>query len=148
MLDGGGRLFSGSTEILFETDSATGSSASTTFVGITGEGGSIPLTGRYEIDSFAGLRGRIISGIALDDTVTGDGGDADQFVDAGPGYDVTLALRNLFDLDVGATGTYVTRTIFGNGAPDSVGTDLPEPASLALLGIALAGLVATQRRKL
>lgn len=148
LLDGGGRLFSGSTEILFETDSATGSSASTTFVGITGEGGSIPLTGRYEIDSFAGLRGRIISGIALDDTVTGDGGDADQFVDAGPGYDVTLALRNLFDLDVGATGTYVTRTIFGNGAPDSVGTDLPEPASLALLGIALAGLAATQRRKL
>lgn len=80
--DGGGRLFSGPTEVLFETDSATGSATSTTFVGITAEGGTIPGTGRYEVDSFAGLRGRIIAGTALDDTVTGDGGNADQFIDA------------------------------------------------------------------
>jgi len=144
LLDGGGRLTGGGTEILFETDSATGSSTSTTFVGITGEGGTVPVTGRYEIDSYSGLRDRIIAGTALDDLITGDGADADQFIDAGPGYDVTLALRNLFTLGAGGTGTYVTRTIWGSGAPDTV---IPEPGVLALVGLGLMGVAASRRRR-
>lgn len=146
LVDGGGRLTAGGTEVLFETDSATGSSTATTFVGITGEGGVIPVTGRYEIDSFSGLRGRIVAGTALDDLITGDGADADQFVDAGGGYDVTLALRNLFTLGVGGSGTYTTRTIFGNGTPDSVG-GTPEPGVLALVGLGLMGVAASRRRR-
>ena len=123
LTDGGGRLILGDgTEILFETDSATGSSSTTTFVGITGEGGTEPASNRYEIDSFSGLRSRIISGTALDNTITGDGGDADQFIDAGAGYDVTLALRNEFP---SGTSVYVTKTLFGSGAPEDVQTSSP-----------------------
>ncbi len=150
LIDGGGRLFVGPTEVLFETDSATGASTSTTFVGITGEGGVIPATGRYEIDGYPGLRGRIISGTALDDTITGDGVDADQFVDAGAGYDVTLALRNIFSLGAGQTTTYMTSTIFGSGTPQSGGdggSTVPEPSVLTLLGAGILGLAFARKRK-
>jgi len=122
--DGGGRLILGDgTEVLFETDSATGSSITTTFVGITGEGGTEPASNRYEIDSFSGLRTRIISGDALDNTITGDVDiPKDQFIDAGAGYDVTLALRNEFP---SGTSVYVTKTLFGSGAPEDVQTSSP-----------------------
>ncbi len=144
--DGGGRLVASGAEILFETDSATGSSTSTTFIGITGEGGQVPATGRYEIDSFSGLRARIVNGTALDDLITGDGADADEFIDAGNGYDVTLALRNVFLLDVGQSATYVTRTIFGNGTPDTV-INVPEPSVPMLIAIgAIAAGLASRRR--
>ena len=123
LTDGGGRLILGDgTEVLFETDSATGSSSTTTFVGITGEGGTVLTSNRYEIDSFSGLRTRIISGTALDDSIKGDGGDADQFIDAGAGYDVTLALRNTFP---SGTSVYVTKTLFGSGAPEDIQTSSP-----------------------
>jgi hypothetical protein len=148
LTDGGGRLFAGSTEVLFEIDSATGAGTATTFVGITAEGGTIPVAGRYEIDSFSGLRSRIISGTALDNTVTGDAGDADQFIDAGGGYDVTLALNNVFSLAPGASTTYTTTTIFGAGAPEDVRPPtVPEGgASMALLGLGLAGIGWYHRR--
>ena len=129
--DGGGRIIIEGTEILFETDSATGSSTSTNYVAIIAEGGTEPATNRYEIDRFSepfplpGMRDRIIAGTALDDTVTGDGGDADEFIDAGPGYDVTLALRNTFSLGQGTSVVYVTKTIFGTGAPEDVEIDPP-----------------------
>jgi hypothetical protein len=140
LTDGGGRLFSGPTEILFETDSATGSSTSTTFVGITALGGTIPLANRYEIDSFSGLRSRIAAGNALSDGVAGDGADADQFIDAGNGYDVTLALRNEFSLGAGGLTTYTTSTFFGSGAPTVVAQAVPEPGT-ALAAILVCGFV-------
>ncbi|MBL9137079.1 MAG: hypothetical protein JNK85_14500 [Verrucomicrobiales bacterium] len=140
LVDGGGRMFLNGTEILFETDSATGAADPTTFVGITSEGGTIPASGRYEIDSFSGLRQRIINGTQLDDFITGDSGDADQFIDANQGYDVTLALRNLFVINPGGSATYVTRTIFGSGSPDE--TPPPPPIVPETNTIVAGGAVA------
>ena len=129
LVDGGGRLVASGTEILFETDSATGTSDETTFIGITTEGGTSPTTNRFEIESTASneLRKRIASGGALDDTITGDSGDADQFIDAGAGYDLVPVLRNTFALGVGQSTTYTTQTIFGSGAPEQVIIPPPSP---------------------
>lgn len=115
LIDGGGRLVANGTEILFETDSATGSADETTFIGITAQGGTIPTTNRFELDEYDGLLDRIIEGTALDDSVTGDSGDPDQFVDAGEGYDITPTLRNIFSLAAGQSTSYTTQTIFGTG---------------------------------
>ncbi|MGK7904275.1 MAG: Ig-like domain-containing protein, partial [Hormoscilla sp.] len=120
IIDGGGRLVIGGQEILFETDTAGEATTSTTFIGITGTGGSAAQPGRYEIDSFSGVAQRIIAGQELDDTITGDGNDADQFVDAGQGYDLTPALRNAFSLSPGASTVYTTTTIFGTGVPEGI----------------------------
>lgn len=146
--DGGGRIVSGSQEILFETDTATGSAAEATFVGITADGGTAPATGRYEVNSYSGLRGWIVTGANLGDVVVGDGADADQFIDAGNGYDVTLALLNQFFLGAGATATYTTTTIFGTGAPEDFAA-VPEPSTLVAgtLGLGLAGLMHLRRRR-
>ncbi len=152
LIDGGGRLV-GDTDILFETDSATGSATSTTFVGITAQGGTEPVAGRFEIDSYSGLRSRIISGIDLDNVVTGDGPDLDLFVDAGAGYDITLALNNTFLLNSGETSTYTTKTLFGTGAPrDSIPTNptssVPDSGStLVLLALGLFSFIGFRFRK-
>lgn len=60
--DAGGRLLRGGQEILFETDGGDNPFLSTTFLGITANGGSRGEPGRYEIDSYSGLRSRIIEG--------------------------------------------------------------------------------------
>ena len=93
-----------------------------------------------------GLRTDIIAGTVLDDTVAGDGGDADQFIDAGPGYDVTLALRNLFSIAAGGSSVYTTSTIFGSGAPEDVTPVIPGPAT-CLFGLALTGVCFTRRAR-
>jgi len=128
--DGGGRFFANGIETLFLTDSATGSVDPTTFVGITAKGGLIPSAGRFEVSPTGAtptLRTRIVTGGALSDTVVGDGGDADQFIDAGGGYDVNLALRNAFSLSPGERTIYTTSTIFGSVAPQ----DVPPPSNQA-----------------
>ena len=149
LIDGGGRLISGGREILFETDTAIGSADSSTFVGIYNEGGTG--TG-FEIDSYDGLLDRLVAGTALDNLITNDGADADQFIDAGQGYDVTLGLGRIFTLAPGASGTFTTGTIFGSGAPQDIvlpptNGAVPEPATWAmmLLGFGLIG--ATVRRR-
>ena len=112
--DGGGRLITtAGDEILFETDRG-GTTTSTTFVGITGKGGTIPSAGRYDIDRFPLLRGNLAAGRPLRNLVTNDT-NGDRSVDIP--YDVTLALANLFNLLPGESSTYTTHTVFGNGIP-------------------------------
>ncbi len=124
--DAGGYLIRDGQEILFETDSGDNPLFATSFVGLTATGGSVELPGRFEVDSYSGLRSRIISGVALDDAIAGDGPDADLFIDSDP-YDVTLAFNNRFVLNPGQSTTYTTTTIFGSGAPQDVRLNPGEP---------------------
>ncbi len=117
--DSGGRLLRDGQEILFQTDSGENPFVATTFFSITATGGDTLESGRYEIDSFSGLRSRISNGTDLDDIITGDSDDSDQFIDSSP-YDVSLALRNSFVLNPGASTSYVTTTVFGSGSPEAL----------------------------
>lgn len=124
--DSGGVLGSGASTVLFETDGASGSDASTTFLGITTSvsGVTEPVPTRtYEIDSYSGLLGRIGAGSPLDNTVAGDA-DGDGFIDRS--YDVPLAFEDFLVLNASQTVTYATSTLFGNAAP-------PEPGSSEIL---------------
>jgi hypothetical protein len=132
--DGGGRMFVNGLELLFETDAATGTATSPVGVAITGEGGTIPATGRYQVDEFDDVGNSLFVSGALTDSVYRDGADADQTVDAGMDYDVELGLRNQFALGPGESTTYVTRTYFVSG-------DLPEPGSLSALCFGVAWLL-------
>lgn len=125
LVDGGGRIFVSGTEVLFETDAGGSGETDTTFLGIDANGGTIPSSQRFELDSYNELVTGIIAGDSLDDTVTGDT-NGDGFVDPGNEYDITLALLNVFDLAPGASATYTTRTVFGSGTPEDVGLGLPE----------------------
>lgn len=151
LIDGGGRLINNGLEIIFETDSATGENDPTTFIGITAEGGITPATNRYEIGSFPGLRNRIINGDNLDNIISGDGPDDNQFIDAGNGFDVTLALRNVFTLAAGETATYTTSSFFGAGIPSTVvppTQSVPEPTIiLGLAAVCGFGLRSAKKRK-
>jgi hypothetical protein len=125
VIEGGGQFFDGDgTEILFETDVAEATKLiPTTFVGIISEGGTIPVTNRYEINVFSTLGPAIVSGASLNDIVFGDS-NADDFIDP-IFYDVSIALRNEFSLGAGESVVYVTKTVFGNGAPQDVEVDPP-----------------------
>jgi hypothetical protein len=119
--DGGGHLFSGDTEYVFQTDRAGAPSTAVDFVGVTAVGGTIPTSGRYEVNEWSDFPARIADGIPLADVVYNDGPDEDEFVDEGEDYDVGIALSNRFNgLAPGESVTYTTRTIFGSGAPTRV----------------------------
>jgi len=118
--DGGGHIFAGPTEYVFETDTASDPATSVNFVGITATGGTIPTSGRYEVNQWPAFPARITADMPLGDVVFGDGADADEFVDAGHDYDAGIALANQFSLGPGEHVDYVTTTRFGTGAPADV----------------------------
>jgi hypothetical protein len=121
--DTGGYYASGEESILFETDSGDSGTDATTFVGISSTSAESTASS-YQISAYSGLETNIADGVALSNTIQGDGDDEDQFIDGEP-YDVTLADANSFALEPGASLTYSTGTFFGSGVPEDVGT--PEP---------------------
>ena len=126
LIDGGGRFVLDGTEILFETDETGTSSEDNSFVGITAEGGT-DTADRFEISQFASIGAKIVANVepALDNMVSGGIGPIDNRFIGGGGYDVTLGLRNEFSLSEGETAVYVTKTVFGSGAPEDVEIDPP-----------------------
>ncbi|HEX9733904.1 MAG TPA: PKD domain-containing protein, partial [Thermoanaerobaculia bacterium] len=124
--DGGGHLFVNGREFIFGTDVAGASTSDVAFAGIVAEGGLIPATGRYEAGSFAGFASKIARGEALSDFILRDGADADEFVDAGKGYDIGVALMNRFvDLEPDESVLYRTLTFFGAMPPADFSPDIP-----------------------
>ena len=119
--DGGGVIERAGNFIAFETDTATGSAAASTFVGITS---SVGLTSggadsRFEVAPFSGLRTQISQGDILGNTVAQDL-DFDGFIDTA--FDVTLAVSNFISLAANETVTYTTQTLFGNAVPPAPGS--------------------------
>ena len=121
LVDGGGRLMTqAGDEILFETDAGGTGATDTTFLGITGKGGTIPATGRFEIESFGVASSDLLQGLALSDTILNDN-DGDNFIDTGAEFDVTVNVNNFFSLMPGQSDSYTTHTLFGSGAPNDTG---------------------------
>ncbi len=117
LIDGGGRIVQDGQEILFETDSGGTGQTDTTFFGITGAGGTIPTTNRFELDGFSPLSSNILAGSLLRDRIIQGDANSDLFIDSGAEYDVALGLRNTFSLAPGASTTYTATTRFGSGEP-------------------------------
>lgn len=127
--DGGGVDFQNGNRVLFEIDSipvAAGDNPDiivpdideqdiqTTFVGINAVGGGINPNDSYQISSYSGLDSDIRNGVPLTNTIQNDD-NGDGFIDTP--YDVTLALKNGFNLAANGTATYTTQTVFGNSTP-------------------------------
>lgn len=115
--DGGGRFQDpNGVDIFFESAGVVTTGNPVTFVGITGIGGDVVSTNRFEFGPFASTIGTIQSGAALSDTFNTFGGsadpDGDGFVEI-PNFDSEIALRNVFTLAPGATTDYTTHTLFG-----------------------------------
>ena len=124
--DGGGRLINlDGIEILFETDALGTSSTPSTFVGIITDEGTELTIDRFEINQFPTLGSNIVFvGNPLGNSVFNDGADLDEFIDTA--YDVSIALSNNgFSLGAGESVVYVTKTVFGDGAPEDVEIDPP-----------------------
>ena len=131
--DGGGRFVStAGDEFLVETD-AGGLSATGNFVGITAKGGTIPTTNRFQIEQATALEANLLAGQPLTGQVFNDT-NGDQSTDAN--YDVSLGLRNTFQLAANGTVTYTTHTLFGTGTPNQVQLN-QKPVSVADTGTAL-----------
>ena len=127
--DGGGRLINlAGIEILFETDALGTSSTFSTFVGITTDEGTEPTTNKFEINKFPNLGSNIVFvGNPLGNLVFNDSPppELDEFIDIAL-YDVSLALSSDgFSIGAGESVVYVTKTVFGDGAPEDVEIDPP-----------------------
>lgn len=125
LIDGGGRLqLPEGDDLLFETDAGTTPETSTTFLGITGFGGTIPTTERFQIEDFDQLQTAILNGAALTNSLSNFGepvdNNDDQFIDAGLEFDVALALTNSFALNASQSTIYTTHTLFGTDSPVEV----------------------------
>jgi hypothetical protein len=127
LFDGGGRFINlDGEEILFETDTLGTASTPSTFVGITSDGGSELTNNRFEINQFPVLGSNIVFvGNSLNNLVFNDLTFPFMgFIDIP--YDVSLALSNDgFSLNAGESVVYVTKTVFGDGAPEDVEIDPP-----------------------
>ncbi len=115
LVDGGGKFSQNGQDILFETDLGGVGQADTTFFGITGNGGTIPTTNRFELDYWSILNSTVLNGRAFQDRVIRGDGNSDQFIDSGAEYDVALGLRNVFSLSPGQSTAYTSTTRFGSG---------------------------------
>lgn len=122
--DGGGVVQSANgVDVYFESAGVL-SSTPTPFIGITGIGGTEPVTNRFEYGPFASVFPTISSGGALSDSFNNNGNadtDGDGLVD-NPPFDAEVAVRNTFSLAAGATAVYTTHTLFGSlvaGIPNS-----------------------------
>ncbi len=141
-------------EFLFATETAVGGPhTQSVFEAITAEGGVIPTSGRYSIVQVTGsdapLGQNIVNGLALNNAIAGDG-NFDGWVDAGPGYDIAMALRNSFTLAPGQSIDYVTSTYFGSGSPDELRLALvPETSTVVSCAVlvGLAGLTFLRRKQ-
>lgn len=148
--DTGGRLIKDGQEILFETDSGenVGIQSSTTFIGITADGGSINHQGRYEIGGYNDVSYNITFPTydgngnpilqKLNDSIRDDT-NTDGFIDQEP-YDLASALSTQYVINPGQTVTYVTNTIFGQGAPAAVVIPNRSP----IVSVAIPDAVVTQ----
>jgi RHS repeat-associated protein len=123
--DGGGRISQNGQEILFETDRGGTGQTDTTFFGITGIGGTLPTTNRWELDSYSSLRSNVGGGNTLRNSIVFGDSDSNQFIDSGSEYDVALALRNVFSLAPRQSTNYTTTTRFGSGGADQL--DITSP---------------------
>ena len=133
--DGGGRFVStAGDEFLVETD-AGGLSATTNFVGITAKGGTVPTTNRFQIEQATALQANLLAGLDLTGQVFNDT-TGDQSTDSN--FDVSLGLRNTFQLAPNGSVTYTTHTLFGTGTPNQVQLN-QKPVAVADTGSDLEG---------
>ncbi|MBW4647958.1 MAG: hypothetical protein KME06_04550 [Kastovskya adunca ATA6-11-RM4] len=153
--DGGGRVSVPKLgDLVFATDtiSEDGTIDPIKFVGITATGGTIPATGRFEVDfvnnillgSIQPIGGRLRDGVVYDAGFSGNNNDILELSDLPvPDIDTNLSsvLDNVFSLNVGETNTYTTRTFFGRPLKkvEPEPEPIPEP-TLALSLLALGGL--------
>jgi hypothetical protein len=132
--DGGGRILNSAGDILFTTDSATASSDVADVYGIQATGAQAL---HYEVSAYnpildtGALRDiRTLPGGDLLDIISGDN-DGDNFIDSGADYDVTMGLQSLITIPAVQDEIYVTRTYFGQLAPQ----DIQPPTDGSITGI-------------
>lgn len=142
--DGGGLLPAGGDTVYFETDAGGSGATDTTFVGILLQGGETPADGSFDVRQFAALRTDIISGAQLLEQVLGDA-NGDGFIDPGNEYDVTLAVRKVFELGPGQSADVTTFTFAGSGPPAEA---IPSPEPMAALSwVVVIGIGAVTAKK-